>query len=181
MSARPFKGIEEMNLEIIEQINSTVSIKDTLYMLGDICWKSTFAKFRKLIKCKDLHLIWGNHDRKSFAQCFKAATDTRMIKLADGEKCFLSHYAHAYWPASHRNAYHVYGHTHTQREETLDSIWPDRRSMDVGVDNAYEILGVYRPFSEYEIIDILGKRKGHDLPEFYKDFQVKLHKRRKKG
>lgn len=33
--------------------------------------------------------------------------------------------------------------------------------MDVGVDNAKHLLGEYRPFSEDDIISILGAQPGH--------------------
>jgi hypothetical protein len=46
-------------------------------------------------------------------------------------------------------------------EDYLDSMWPERRSMDVGVDNAFRIFGEYRPFSEYDILNLLSTRKGH--------------------
>jgi len=55
----------------------------------------------------------------------------------------------------------VYGHCHFQREAYLDGIWPERRSMDVGVDSARHHLGEFRPFSEDEVVQILGQRKGH--------------------
>ena len=40
-------------------------------------------------------------------------------------------------------------------EARLDKIMPCRRSMDVGVDNAYWLLGEWRPFSIDEIITFL--------------------------
>lgn len=55
----------------------------------------------------------------------------------------------------------ITGNCHAEKEQELDNIWPERRSMDVGVDNAKRLLGDYIPFSLDDIIRILGTRKGH--------------------
>lgn len=57
------------------------------------------------------------------------------------------------------------------REDYLDNIWPDRRSMDVGMDVAYDMFGEFRPFSELEVYSRLIARKGHDPLDFYKQWQ----------
>ncbi len=178
MSNRPFSSVEEMNDEIIHQFNKTVDRRDTLVIVGDFCWKN-HHKHSGRIRCKNLHLIWGNHDRPKYAEVFSVAKDTAIYKIGQGgkkdqracNKVFCSHYPHCFWPASHYGAMHIYGHHHFMREAYLDAIWPDRRSMDVGVDVAYEMFGDFRPFSEVEIYERLMARKGHDLLEFYKEFQ----------
>ena len=58
------------------------------------------------------------------------------------------------WNKSHHGAYHLYGHSHDSME---DKEWG--KSMDVGVDSAFRILGEYRPFSFDEIKGILDKRE----------------------
>jgi len=40
-------------------------------------------------------------------------------------------------------------------EAHLDAVIPNRRSLDVGVDNAYRLLGEWRPFAIDEIITLL--------------------------
>jgi len=90
-----------------------------------------------------------------------------MDTKVNGQRCWLSHYPHAYWPASHKGSFHLYGHTHDQREATLDAVFPGRRSHDAGLDTAFRRFGVHRPFTEMEVFDYLINRPGHDLPEFY--------------
>ena len=61
---RDFDTIEEMNDAIVNAINSRVGEDDILYHLGDWSfggWKNIY-EFRKRIKCKNIHLILGNHD-----------------------------------------------------------------------------------------------------------------------
>lgn len=164
-TTRPFKSIVEHDEYVIARINNRVGQKDRLYVLGDVSWRAVGQELGKIV-CKDIHLIWGNHDRQNFGKWFKTAEDVTEIKIGE-QKVFLSHYPHAFWPSSHRGSMHLYGHCHSQREETLDKAFPGRRSMDVGIDNAWKLLGEYCPFSEGEIMDILGPRPGHDSVEYY--------------
>lgn len=180
MSGRLFRNIVEHNDCMIDCINRWVGVNDRLYMLGDVAWNSVDNYLDRIV-CKDIHLIWGNHDKANFGKKFKTAEKYLEIKIGkkpDQKKVFLSHYPHAYWPASHHGAFHLYGHCHRQRESTLDFCFPGRRSMDVGVDNALELMGEYKPFSENDVLHFLGGRPGHDLAEFYDAFQASLPKYR---
>lgn len=57
----------------------------------------------------------------------------------------------------------LYGHSHSTAEEWLNQMMPNRRSIDVGVDNAYKLLGEYKPFSYEEIVNIMASKKGHSI------------------
>lgn len=180
MSGRLFRNIHEHNDWMISQLNRFVSQDDTLFILGDVAWNGVDNYLARL-NCKSIHLIYGNHDKNSFGKHFKSHQEVLEIKIGqkpNQHKLWMSHYAHCYWPSSHYGAFHIYGHTHRQREDTLDLAFPGRRSIDVGVDNALHLLGEYRPFTEVELISILGNRPGHDLVSFYDDFQAKLPKYR---
>jgi calcineurin-like phosphoesterase family protein len=180
MSGRLFRNIVEHNDCMISQCNRYVPEGDRLFILGDVAWNSVDNYLDRLV-CKDVHLIWGNHDKNNFGKKFKTAQDVLEIKIGpkpDQHKVFLSHYPHAYWPSSHHGSFHLYGHCHRQREHTLDTFFPGRRSLDVGVDNALHLLGEYRPFNEDEIIAILGNRPGHDPIKHYDEFQAALPKYR---
>lgn len=165
-SLRGFPTVEIHDDVILEGINETVGANDTLYHLGDFAWTQEESFFKR-IKCKNIHLIQGNHDRAKVGKLFKTVCDTAEIKI-NGDKVFLSHYPHAYWPASHYGSYHLYGHVHGQRESTLNLVFPGRRSIDVGLDNAYRLIGLYRPFSWAEIKEILKTEVGHDPVEYYR-------------
>ena len=176
MSGRLFPNIVEHDNFMLDCINEYVHRNDRLFVIGDFAWRAAEA-YTARINCKNIHLIWGNHDRSNFAKAFKSAEDVTEIKIGekgDEHKVFLSHYPHAYWPASHHGSLHLYGHCHRQREETLDRAFPGRRSIDVGVDNALHLLGAYRPFDEFDILRLLTPRPGHDPISFYTDFQKTL-------
>lgn len=176
MSNRPFRNVEEMNDVIMEGINLTVGRDDRLYILGDFAWYNESSLFNQ-IKCRNVHLVIGNHDRGRAIRLFKTVDDVVELKFDIGtdrrQIVFLSHYPHCFWPASHYGSYHLYGHIHGQREDWLnEKLGYGRRSMDVGVDEAWRIYGVYRPFSWAEIHQTLRNRTGHDNVEWYRQRQA---------
>lgn len=169
---RPFHCIEEHDEHVISKINYYVHRNDRLIIAGDVCWKDP-QKYRQRINCKEVILVFGNHDKKTWGPIFSRGVDNLDLKYVDPLteeefNIFVSHYPHAYWPGSHRNDLHVYGHVHDAREETLDRAFPGRRSMDVGIDTAKRVLGEYRPFSLGEVVNILRDRKGHDSLDHYR-------------
>jgi calcineurin-like phosphoesterase family protein len=170
------ESIEIMNDHLVDQINSKVGKRDTLYHLGDFAFGPQVT-YRERVKalldrliCKNIHIIWGNHDRLDIGDLFISAQHYKEISV-NRQKIMLSHYAHAVWNRSHRASWQLYGHSHGAAEEWMDTHMPGRRSIDVGVDNAAKILGEYRPFSFDELNDILGSRKGfsmdHHIPKNY--------------
>lgn len=174
-SARQFATIKEHDDYIIERYNAEVMRTDELFIIGDFC-KTRPGHYRNRIKCRTVHLIWGNHDNDNYKLHFSTVDDVRMVKLgvdSSGPEpksihAFISHYAHAYWPSSHYGTLHFYGHTHDAREETLDAVFPGRKATDVGVDAAKRLLGDFRPFSDAWLIKHLWSRPGHDQVDWYK-------------
>lgn len=63
-NCRPFQSLSEMNQTLVDNINSVVGEDDILFHLGDWSFggKEQIWEFRKRIKCKNIHLIFGNHD-----------------------------------------------------------------------------------------------------------------------
>jgi len=170
-AARPFT-VDEWNDLMLDSINTRVARADRLFILGDFAWKRP-GYWRQQIQCRHVTLILGNHD--SEAKCRNvfggAMYDTRIVKKVCGDtQVFLSHYPHAYWPGSHRGALHLYGHCHNQREARLDVFWPERRSMDVSPDTAFQLTGEWRPFADDEVVERLMQRKGHDVLDYYHVF-----------
>lgn len=162
-----YANVSEHNETLLENLNSCVSRGDRLFILGDFAFKRAMY-WRGRIRCKHIEFVIGNHDRPAESKrAFGTVWQIRVTKLQCGEKAVLCHYPICYWPSSHHGAYHFYGHCHQQREITLDGVFPDRRSMDVGVDHAYRLFGRHRPFSEPELMELLADRKGHDPKSFY--------------
>lgn len=163
---RGFKSPDEHDDFVLNAINTHVKRPDMLYIIGDFA-KNDANKYRSRIRCGNVVLIWGNHDRNSFASVFPSNYRHHTMKLTSGESVFLSHYPTAYWNKSHYGSFHLYGHCHGMREASLDALFPGRRSMDVGYEPLRDRFGQYRPINEEEVVEILGVRPGHDPVEWY--------------
>ncbi|HSE99774.1 MAG TPA: metallophosphoesterase [Nitrososphaeraceae archaeon] len=69
---RPFQTIDSHDNTLVNNINQTVGENDILFCLGD--WSfgsyktgenvSNIRNFREQINCKNIHLIFGNHDQE---------------------------------------------------------------------------------------------------------------------
>lgn len=157
---RIFKSLAEHDAAIVKNINSMVAEDDTLWHMGD--WSfggiDNIFHFRKQLRCQNIHLILGNHDHhiehnKDGARgLFKSVSKMNDITI-DKQKFILLHYSMRVWEGSHKGFIHLYGHSHNSLE------WqPHGKSMDVGIDAAYNLFGEYRPFELNEILSIMAKR-----------------------
>lgn len=159
-NTRDFETVEEMNTALVNGINSVVKKDDILIHLGDWSFggKQNIGKFRDQLEVNDIRLVYGNHDHHIrrdhfFRVQFKYTGEVLTIR-ENGHSFFCSHYKHHVWDQSHHGAIHLYGHSHGSCEHIRLG-----KSMDVGVDNAFNLLGEYRPFSINEIIDIMKDRE----------------------
>ena len=140
---RPFATVEEMDRAMLERVNAVVQPADTLYILGDFCMGVAdrlvaAERYRQAIRCRQVHLIWGNHDPiedPSFSALFTSTTHLLNLRLG-GQRVTLCHYAMRTWDKSHHGAWQLYGHSHGTLAEEAD-LW----NLDVGVDcwNFYPI------------------------------------------
>lgn len=113
---RNFSSIDEMDNAIVDSINTRVGENDTLYHLGDWSFggKDKIEKFRRRIRCKNIILIYGNHDhniRKEFRHLFQRCYDF-LETYVNGQFIVMSHYALRVWQKSHHGSWHLYGHSH---------------------------------------------------------------------
>jgi len=184
---RDFNSLEEMNKTIVDNINNLVKEDDILYHCGDFSFGGiqNIWNFKKQIKCKNVHLILGNHDdhirnNKQLENCcitFDDGTSTNLfarnifssvqdvLTVTHGKHTFfLSHYPHLSWHHASRGVIMLHGHEHGQFNHLNTNV----RRLDVGIDSAKNLLGEYRPFSIEEVISIvennppliLGHHKG---------------------
>lgn len=182
-------SIQRMNDALIDNINERVGKKDRLWILGDFTVRTTperALEFRERIRCKDVRIVWGNHDdrevlRPLFEACYEAVMvyepaegeslteDEVQLEMAKDrlgtrefkrmQRVYLSHYAHIVWQASHKGVYHLYGHSHGNLEAWRERTIPSALSMDVGVD-----AHGYKPVSWEEIHRVLSDKRGRVPP-----------------
>jgi calcineurin-like phosphoesterase family protein len=181
---RNFQTLEEHDETLVNNINALVKPDDILYHLGD--WSfgghEQIKIFRNKLKCKNIHLILGNHDQNiepigsSYRGCFSSVDYYKEISLKIDsvksgkygmQKIVMSHYAMRVWNNSHHGSIMLYGHSHGTLDELTPNItnptWigdqyfiKNYRTMDVGADthNLY-------PYHLYEILDIMKNRELH--------------------
>jgi calcineurin-like phosphoesterase family protein len=149
-----------MDQVIFDNINEIVGLDDTLYILGDFCFKGKKPiEYRSRIVCQNIHLILGNHDRRSDfkddLQGFSSVQDVKEIIYCN-QKIFMSHYCHKVWAASHKGSIHLYAHSHS-KFDAEDRV-SDRKVLDVGTDNCVNYGKPFgQPFSFKEIQNIMSK------------------------
>jgi len=150
---------------VLDQINAVVKPGDILWHLGDFCFgprgriRQHASWLRDQIECKTINLIWGNHDNYDIKPVFERHYVEYTGRI-QGQRFYAHHAASAVWYGSHDGGWNLYGHSHGTAEDYLDKILPNRRSIDVGIDNAFRVLGEYRPFSFDELVKILNARSG---------------------
>ena len=164
---RPFQDIHEMNKCIIDTINNTVNIDDSLYILGDFAFRGKDPiEYRNRIICKNIHIITGNHDReKDFTKYlvseensygFSSVQPVKEI-IHCNQKIFLSHYPHRSWPASHKGSWMCYGHCHSKLDHEDRASY--RLTLDVGVDNTTNYNKPFgQPWSFKELQKLFNKK-----------------------
>ncbi len=84
-----FMSMKNMENEIIKRANAVVGENDTLWFLGDFSFAKQYEdvkKFRDRFVCKDIRIVWGNHDDRSLLMpideskdLFTRAYDATMI------------------------------------------------------------------------------------------------------
>ena len=151
-----FASIEEMNNLIVKNTNEVVGENDVLFHLGDVAFgKDAIIDFRNRIKCKNLYVILGNHDkeidrRDNLKQMFSGVY--RMCDVyVDDKLIVLCHYAMRTWKKSHRDSISLYGHSHGKLKNTS-------KSMDVGIDT-----NNFYPYSYDRIMELLPTFPNHNL------------------
>lgn len=162
---RPFDSIEQMDSILLENINTRVKRDDTLYILGDFAWfgckRPQLVSYRKAIRCKNVHLILGNHDLpnlKNLDGLFASMDHMKEIQIQSkvrGEtniRLVMCHYAMRVWNQSHRGlSWNIFGHSHSNLPDD-----PKLLQMDVGVDCPGHN---YSPVSFEQIKEFMSKKQ----------------------
>jgi calcineurin-like phosphoesterase family protein len=123
---------------IIDNTNAVVGEGDKLIHAGDLLFAprdelfERLRDYRKRIVCRDITLIWGNHDdslrdlwyntgRYRGPQWAKASAETKQMFSAaydqymfncNGQKIWVNHYPGRSWDCAHHGAWMLYGHVH---------------------------------------------------------------------
>lgn len=136
---RPFKNVDHMTRELIDNTNEIVKHTDTLFFIGDIFWFGATKKHQLHnilnynINCQNKILILGNHDRMKVNQYLDCGFNSvhSSVDYTDlcGYSALLIHNPFLYhpWQFGYKN-YIVHGHMHNVDYKVRDN-W-----LHIGVD-----------------------------------------------
>ncbi len=152
---RDYDSVLEHDEDLIERINDTVKIQDTIYFVGD--WSfggfDNIKEFRDRILCNNIHVILGNHDHhirnneKGVQGLFKSVNEYLEVSGPNGKKYIMFHYPMESWNGIFKGNIHLFAHQHSDR------VGPGRK-MDVGIDKFGKLI---TPYHIEEINDIMNK------------------------
>lgn len=145
---RDFKSLSQMNDFLVNNINEIVGQNDVLIHLGD--WSfggfDSIKEFRERIICKNIHLVFGNHDhhirrnKGDIQSIFTSTHDylhldirrpsTKNEDTTDKYNVVCMHYPIASWDGLSNGVIHLHGHVHLPKNLRVS----EGRAMDVGVD-----------------------------------------------
>ena len=189
MDARGFSGYEEMNEHMIARWNEKVTVRDTVYILGDFSIAKGEATEKILQKLNGkLNLIIGNHDRylgdKSFDRSLFRSIEPYQEIRDSGRMVILSHYPVFCYREQYRpNTYMLYGHVHNTHDEVLvnrfiretreTKAWSRYVEAPVPIPcnmiNCFCMFSDYRPMTLNEWIGVDTKRRASLSLEAYRE------------
>ncbi len=149
---RPFLDIDEMDHVLIELWNGRVQPDDTVYIVGDICYRNNrpVEWYLRQLKGHKI-LILGNHDTpilKNNAALSYLEGVEKMAHIKDGDKQIcLCHFPIAEWNSFHHGSWHIYGHIHNRR----DASYKYMKTLDHAL-NAGCMINNYTPASFNELV-----------------------------
>lgn len=126
---RSFKSVEEHDNYIIEQWNSVVKKKDTVWVLGDITMEKTFFYYKLDLLNGYKKVVMGNHDmckRKHNEELLNYINAMCGTVVNKRKGYILSHIP--IHPSELFDCINIHGHVH---ENTID----DKRYINVSCEN----------------------------------------------
>lgn len=143
---RDFNSVPEMNEALVDSLN--LAKEDDLIIHGgdwSFGGKDNITKFRNQIRCKNIVLVFGNHDhhiKKEFRHLFTRTHDF-LETYINGQFIVVSHYALRVWQKSHHGSWCLYGHSHGSLPDiggkTFDMGWCTWRRL-LHFDEVKEIM-----------------------------------------
>lgn len=149
---RPFMDVDDMDRCLIQLWNGRVQPEDTVYVLGDFCYKSERAPEWYLRQLRGHKiLIIGNHDGRTLEnpKAMHYFEDVSpMMHVTDGDKQIcLCHFPIAEWNGYMHGSWHIYGHIHSKKDETYQFMRTRERALNAGC-----MINNYTPATINELI-----------------------------
>ena len=152
MCNRPFESIEEMDETLIKNWNNKVNGSDTVYIIGDMFYRSdNVQQILQRLKGKK-RLIIGNHDgswmTKLDAAKYFASIDNYLEVSIDNHLVVMCHNPLLTWKHQ-KKSYMIHGHIHI---DTQADFWP-LIAVRENLLNAGADINGFAPVSLSELIE----------------------------
>ena len=149
---RPYATAAEMDEALIDNWNSRVKGNDTVFVLGDMFFRSDNAgEILRRLKGKK-RLLVGNHDGSWMTKVDVSryfASNDLMLELSDGRHALtLCHYPLLTWKHA-KKSYMIHGHIHN---DTGADFWPLLAARDNVLNAGVDING-YQPVTFDELLE----------------------------
>mgnify|MGYP005656793001 CR=1 FL=1 len=153
---REFDSIQHMNETILGNVNKYVEPDHILILLGDTLFgDKDYLGFADRVACQNIWIMPGNHCHtgrlygNKLEGKYTALGGYEEFKI-DGQLINCCHYPILSFNHMSRGAWMLYGHVHAkiQRSDHEGAkYFNSLKTLDVGIDNANDLLGEYRPFN----------------------------------
>lgn len=127
---RGFSSISEHDSTIIENINASVSKRDKLFILGDLAFSLPSLSLVNDLKCRNIELILGNHDK--FALAKYRGVVQKIHGFRGYNSYWLSHCPIHPEEISFRKKGNIHGHIHQGTEAS--KAFNDPKYINVNID-----------------------------------------------
>jgi calcineurin-like phosphoesterase family protein len=127
-------NMEQHDNDLVDNWNSIVGKKDTVYILGDLAWRN-HSHFIMRLNGSPKFLLRGNHDKMNgesynlFAELGGARYQYSFFTQIQKQHIMLSHCPYESWFSSCHGSWNLHGHSHGRMKERVDML-----RVDVGVD-----------------------------------------------
>src|SRR5262249_40529168 len=79
--------VKQRDVVLVRASNARVEADDNLWIVGVFCWGgfNEAREYRDRIHCRNVFLVWGNHDRGDVAPVFSDTMEQGMIRVEGQE------------------------------------------------------------------------------------------------
>lgn|SRR5574344_602769 len=143
LSRRPFRTVNDMDLEMISNWNKTVRMQDTVYHLGDF---GDDFDYLKELNYKELKFVFGNYEKKDLENVKNKLNEFNDVQYFDNDELTFTASDGTVLTLRHeplvndrinKDKFYLFGHIHGK-------FFYKRNGLDVGVDAA----GTYAPMDQ---------------------------------
>lgn len=160
---------EEHTDWLVDIWNKQVGVADLVYHLGDFSFAKTTHEIRQVLQRLNGQKLFikGNHCKREDYNILRKENyiqwwgDYKEIYIQKTATC-LFHFPIMSWHKQGYGAYHLHGHCHGNLKA------PIGKMLDVGIDNAYNLFGEHRLFTEQDIIDYMAEQQLY-ISDHHKD------------